>query len=428
MNVSYAVRLPGLGRWSVLGVCRRVGLSTVSIKSVRQGGLPWPAPVRWLAWASLGLGLAIAITGCEDERIRAYRAPKPPRAVTGPPTGPTARAETERQMVWDVPHGWHRLPEDRPMRRVTFEAGHGDRRIEIQVSAFPGETGGVHANVNRWRTQIGLDKIEPAHLNGLIESFANQTLHGFTVDMTGPTPPAGGGPTRRMVAAIIHGDGGMTWFVKAVDQAPVMATHKDAIFEFARSFRLGPPAPPSAAAANITWQTPRHWRADRDPSSTMFAYAVFHIGNGPKTVKVTVTPLVGDGGGRLANVNRWRDQVGLGRLGSLADQTLTRLEVAGSLATVVDLVSPPGPPVPPPGPPPERQRLLVAMLVRPQRTWFIKMTGPAQAVENQKPAFLEFVGSIRFGAAAPPASGPGSGAGSAPDAGGGFTGKSGGER
>jgi hypothetical protein len=41
-------------------------------------------------------------------------------------------------------------------------------------------------------------------------------------------------------------------------------------------------------------------------------------------------------------------------------------------------------------------RLLAAWTRRNDRTWFFKLTGPAGAVEKQKPNFVKFLQSVRF--------------------------------
>ena len=44
------------------------------------------------------------------------------------------------------------------------------------------------------------------------------------------------------------------------------------------------------------------------------------------------------------------------------------------------------------------ERTLGAILPRPDRTWFIKLRGPAELVGGQREAFEAFVRSVRFGA------------------------------
>ncbi len=49
----------------------------------------------------------------------------------------------------------------------------------------------------------------------------------------------------------------------------------------------------------------------------------------------------------------------------------------------------------------DAERILGVILHRDDTAWFFKMTGDADLVEKQKPAFIAFLKSVEFGAAAP---------------------------
>src|SRR5581483_4510515 len=53
---------------------------------------------------------------------------------------------------------------EKPMRLASFKAGAG---TECYVSAFPGDVGGVAANVNRWRSQLGQPPLDDAGVAAL---------------------------------------------------------------------------------------------------------------------------------------------------------------------------------------------------------------------------------------------------------------------
>src|SRR5262249_34686987 len=97
----------------------------------------------------------------------------------------------------------------------------------------------------------------------------------------------------------------------------------------------------------------------------------------------------GLGGGPLANVNRWRRQLGLEPIDDDAQlqKEMRQLDAADGKASYVDLLGrdPTGP-----------KRLLGAWLVHGGRTWFIKMMGSPELVGKQRAAFEAFVQSIRF--------------------------------
>ncbi len=111
---------------------------------------------------------------------------------------------------------------------------------------------------------------------------------------------------------------------------------------------------------------------------------------------ISVIAFPGEAGGQLANINRWRGQLGLDPLaeGDLAGAT-TALDGAGGLHfTIVDLaghtagaesgsvgVAP--------------TRMLGAILSFGGQTYFFKITGPDALVAREKPAFLAFLNTVR---------------------------------
>ncbi len=62
---------------------------------------------------------------------------------------------SEAQFTWTAPETWKETPA-RPMREVTFNTA--DEGVEVYVAALGGAAGGTLANVNRWRTQMGVNE------------------------------------------------------------------------------------------------------------------------------------------------------------------------------------------------------------------------------------------------------------------------------
>jgi hypothetical protein len=124
--------------------------------------------------------------------------------------------------------------------------------------------------------------------------------------------------------------------------------------------------------------------------------ASFEVSENGKPADVSVIPLGGMAGGDLANVNRWRGQVGQP---PLADDDLQKLaekvQVAGQPADLYDVAGT----APGSG---ESERILGVILHNDDTAWFFKMTGDATLVENQKPAFIAFLKSVAFDKLAPP--------------------------
>jgi len=102
---------------------------------------------------------------------------------------------------------------------------------------------------------------------------------------------------------------------------------------------------------------------------------------------VNVSKSAGDGGGLAANVNRWRNQLGLSPLAQAElEKQVQTLEVPGAKAMLVDMSGTDGRTGQP-------SRLVGAILPGPDVTWFYKLMGEPQVVAREKDAFVKFVQS-----------------------------------
>ena len=104
---------------------------------------------------------------------------------------------------------------------------------------------------------------------------------------------------------------------------------------------------------------------------------------------VTVTVLEGLGGGIGANFNRWRGQLGLPRLeGADLNATLLAVPNLGEEVRMVDIN---GTSVRTSRP----SRLVGVIMSLNELTWFYKLSGPPESVEEHKEEFLEFLNNWR---------------------------------
>jgi hypothetical protein len=142
-------------------------------------------------------------------------------------------------------------------------------------------------------------------------------------------------------------------------------------------------------ASPITWTTPPGWTSV--PPSEMRVASFKVPGEGGHAADVSVVPLPGMAGGDFANVNRWRGQVGLPAATDDALQNSAQnVETGGQPANLYDLS----------GQNPSTShstRILAVIQHRDGTTWFIKMTGDAGFVEQQKSTFITFLQSLDFG-------------------------------
>ena len=144
------------------------------------------------------------------------------------------------------------------------------------------------------------------------------------------------------------------------------------------------PAPPTPSGASaLKWTLPKGW-------TQTLAGGMRYATLKPPTagrVEVSVVVLPGPAGGELANVNRWRSQIGLA---PIDEPTLTsaRKHVpskAGQVA-LYDFVSEGQ----------AKSRLIAALAVAEGNTWFVKMVGDADPVGATRPDFIRLLESLRF--------------------------------
>jgi hypothetical protein len=137
-------------------------------------------------------------------------------------------------------------------------------------------------------------------------------------------------------------------------------------------------AVPTADGAGLTWTAPTHWQPKAASAMRKGSYTV---PAGAAAGDLAITAFPGDVGGEVANLNRWRGQLQLPPA-SEADLALTRFEQDGLKIAVVDFDN-------------GQQRLLGAIVPFRGTTWFFKLTGPAAAMAEEKPAFLAFLKTIK---------------------------------
>lgn len=368
------------------------------------------ATLRVAALVSLSL-----LASCDRREIQSYSVPKEPS--TASPAGPQApptQAPRALAVQWTLPEGWKEIPTDEPMRLATIQAGED----QILISAFPGDVGGTVANVNRWRGQLGLPQATEAEI---LPTLKTETIGGTTVSNLRIVSGTG----TDMLAAIIAPGDGKTWFAKCTTSADNASKLQDQFAAFSKTFRLaegatptptpqpapagglpsdhppiGKPAvpadhPPISGAESlpdrprpntesgvlnrsVVWKSPADWQAAPDPSG--IAVSAFDLMGTGGAGRVTLTSLLGDGGGPLSNINRWRGQLGLPPVAALTDQPTTDL---GNGAILVHLRDATG-----------ARAMSAAIVPEGPQTWFFKLSGDAPVTDPAKPEFERFVREV----------------------------------
>jgi hypothetical protein len=261
------------------------------------------------------------------------------------------------------------------------------------------------ANINRWRGQMGLgattlEAIEAGPKIQLLgQPSAFVSLEG---DFTGM-----GGEVRsgwKMLGALLGTPAG-TLFVKMVGPAPEVDAEQDHFLEFCASLQIpgldtssapsdaapGGGSPGQGGANNLTWSAPDGWTQEAPRSMRLVSFKL----GGAGEAECYISILGGGAGGVEANVNRWRQQVGLSALTPKEVGELPQLDVLGGQATLFEAsgrftgmggqASE------------EDQTILGIIRALASDVLFVKMVGPTEIVNSERENFVAFCTSLTEG-------------------------------
>ncbi len=345
----------------------------------------------------------------EQEQVHTYSSPKDstvavapfaPSGVMGAPTMTDAQA-----FVWELPDGWEEESGGGPMRFATLTGGavetggEAASKITVTVARLPSRAGSLLANVNRWQGQMGLADVGETGLTELLHPLESGASPGTVVDLLGPAPADSEGQQERMIAAIFKSRDA-TWFFKARAGLDVIAAAEPELMDLFRSVRsvetahTNPHAHSTSALLDggppsigpLRYEVPEGWRFDPQPRTARLGTLVFSDGSASGDLAITRFP--GDVGGELANVNRWRGQLGLSPVADLNQQIVSDIQIGGLPGKSYRFAAA--------GEGPMRPGIVVASVMRNGQSWFFKMTGSDLLLGDQVENYNLFIASIHF--------------------------------
>jgi hypothetical protein len=147
-------------------------------------------------------------------------------AETQTASAPPQNTNSGGKPAWQVPANWKEVPPTEMLLAKFVVPGKGDDKAEVTVSVFPGDVGGLHLNINRWRRQIGLPEADEKTTKELARPLETVSQGAVLVDMSGAAV--------RVIGAIVP-DGGRTWFYKLTGSPNVAEAEKDSLVKFVQS-------------------------------------------------------------------------------------------------------------------------------------------------------------------------------------------------
>jgi hypothetical protein len=310
-------------------------------------------------------------------------------------------------LQWTLPEGWSEVAPSE-MSIASFKVqGQNGAEADVTVVPLPGPAGGESANVNRWRGQVGLSEATPDELKKMAESIQ---IGGQSANLYDIAGQSSGSSNAKSILGVIQDRNGTTWFFKMTGDSSLIEQQKPSFIAFLKSLTFTPasqsaglppghpaiangdmstPMMPSGAANQVKpdWTVPANWQSVPPAQFLLAQYSI--TGTDGTEAEVNVAELNGSGGGVLANVNRWRGQIGLEPVAEDGlDKLSTTMNAAGGRATLVDMTgsNANGQPV----------RLVAAIVPMGDETWFYKLMGDEKVVASQKDAFTKFVQTARY--------------------------------
>lgn len=200
------------------------------------------------------LGCAVLLPSCERLSDRMEITEKRELSKQAPPPGPPAtsaerfrmqqeapEAPRENPLTWVVPEGWSEAGEDASpggMRLINLRFGEGGEG-ECYLSALPGAAGGMEANINRWRGQMGLPEYSAEELAKLPKkTFLNR--EATYVNFDGDFKRVGAVEAEKgfRLVGLVQAAPEFTIFVKMTGPKELLARNEGAFDEFVRSISI----------------------------------------------------------------------------------------------------------------------------------------------------------------------------------------------
>ncbi len=339
--------------------------------------------------------IVLLASGCSRQTVKVYDVPKEEASAPSfaEQSSQTNAPEDRDWIHWTKPEQWtERAPTAFRKGNYVFEDESGGK-VEITVSSFPGDVGGTLANVNRWRGQAGLSPISQGELAAALSDLTIDGHRGQIVDIL----PEDEDPQAARIVAVIFIYRGESWFFKMSGPQSIVAFQKPLFDSFIDSLKFTDANATNSQKAEssesqplvLAFDTPEGWT---ESSGSSFRIASFQIeleGFDPGDFSITRFP--GDAGGVFANVNRWRQQIGLPKW-SESQVDANAKPVAEDLQfSFFDLA---------PRTEEEKEkveeRILAAVMEHDGQSFFFKLRGEIFLVETQLNKFLQLLRSTRF--------------------------------
>ena len=155
--------------------------------------------------------------------------------ISAAPAGPVPDAASRGGTPqWEAPPGWKEVPGGQFLVAKFMITGEGGGQAAVNINSSMGDGGGIAANVNRWRKQLGLGELSSDELAKSTKTIETTSGRATLVEMSGQD--ARSGQPSSLVGVMVM-QPGQTWFYKLMGDAQVVAAQKDAFTRFVQGVK-----------------------------------------------------------------------------------------------------------------------------------------------------------------------------------------------
>src|SRR5688500_8201151 len=372
---------------------------------------------RFSSQGLVALSASALLVGCSGEsEIKTYRVAKDDTHTHTGLSSASAAGATNPQRP-NIPHihgeaaqGWQELPPEKVRIASYRSAGENGESAELAVIPLPGGGKRGLRSGNMWREELQLEPLTSEQLKEQAEPIQVGDANGLMVDLTGQRPGQTNDSPLGILGAVAE-RGGITWFIKMAGDRELVSQQKNNFISYLKSLEFhegshGAQAPAettqlaqapaaerpvsantekSPAGAKPNFKAPENWKTK--PPGPMVATA-YNVEDAAGQAEVTISKFPGDVGGMVANIQRWKGQLGLpAGTAEEARKSAEMIEVAGQKESyLVDLQGR--------NARSGKEARMVAIGVPYQgETWFFKLMGDDAVVTKEKDKFIQFVKS-----------------------------------
>ena len=325
---------------------------------------------------------------------------KPPESATYE----IAKEFREAALLWTTPEGWTEDVNSPAPKGASFLIEGKDGRMgKVAAMAFGKEVTMVSV-ANMFSRDLGLGFLTEQDLAAVSEK---KTLgqHDFEIAILGGDDNASLAQ-RSATIALLPGEN-EAWLLMMIAETALAKEQRPKFEEFLGSLTVlasraapknpeldsfftptlaaggPPPFAPPPAAPKPEWTVPEDWEEQAISGPRIGSFAV--KGEGDALLDISVTTFPGSMGGPMANLNRWRGQLGLDAAEGPVEnlEYVTVREVGGRPAHFVELLG-------------GERGMLAVMVLDEAGSWFVKAMGDGALAKAQKANFVAFIDSMRF--------------------------------